>query len=222
MAVAVVVRVCVAVFENPSAGDIDSQAERGHHQGLIKMDGKRVQQSVDRLAGHERGHGRYHNRAPESAPHHHFARAEAVTSFARVAPGKPVGADRDNKRRDMRAHVAAVGKEGHRVQLPTANNFRHHHHERQDQYAPGAPLRGSGLAAEVMAVFPAGKLHRMHFDAVHFLAPDSWSFATWATRSLYLLTIALRSFTLSLNFFTKSSRWATSSFMASFCFWMPP
>ena len=38
---------------------------------------------------------------------------------------------------------------------------------------------------------------------------------------VYLATTSFRSFTVSLNFFTKSSRWATRLVMVSFCWLMP-
>jgi hypothetical protein len=44
---------------------------------------------------------------------------------------------------------------------------------------------------------------------------------TFFTRSLYLATMSFRSFTSSLNFLTKSSRWATRLVTVSFCCLMP-
>jgi len=139
-----------------------------------------------------------------------------------MAPGEGVSADRDEERCDMRAHLPPVGGQGHRAQLQSAENLNNHHERRQNEHAAGVLLPGGELTIKVMGVLPMGYIYVVHGYGLIAWPPLGWSFSTWAARSLYLFTISFRSFTLSLSFFTNSSRWTTSSFMASFCFWMPP
>ena len=152
------------VFEQERADQIHRQANDRHPDGLVELDGQRVQHAMERLPGHQQGDHGEDDGAGEASQYSDFSGAEAVARVGGVAAAEGVSQGGDDKGGHVRAHVPAIGQERHGVENGAGRDFHHHHGSRDGDDDSRAPFGGGGVDREVVGVSPGGGRNRLHSD----------------------------------------------------------
>jgi len=147
-AVAMAMRVVVLVAQQPGARDIDAQAKRRDRNGLAKMNGDRAGQPHDRfVCDAERDHSQ-NDGARKRGEFAKLAGAHRKALVVSVAAGQEISQARNGQRRDMGAHMPAVGNQRDRAEQRAARDLGDHHKGSERDDAPGPALMRGVIRAE--------------------------------------------------------------------------
>ena len=130
----------IVVEQEPGAGEIDQQADRGERGRLGEIDRHRRKQPPHRLVADQHRDQRQQQRAGKGRQFSHFAGAEGKARIARVPAREAIGERGDAQRAGMGRHVPAVGDHRHGAEQRAADDLRHHHDGGQRHHEPDAPL----------------------------------------------------------------------------------
>jgi hypothetical protein len=156
--VPVAVSMTMRAAQHPRADHIDAQTDTRNDDRFVEMNFNRMNKTIDRFDGHVNGNRPENNRAGKRAKHRDFACAKTELGITRMAACEKVRAYSDQKRCDMRTHVAAIGEESHRMEFQAADDFDDHHHQRQQQHAARALLGQFKFTDELVMVLPFGNV----------------------------------------------------------------
>ncbi len=145
----------VVVTQQPGADQVHGQADHGDEDRLVIMDRPRRQQSLGRLEGHQPGHAEQQQGAGVAAEDLDLPGAKSEALVLGITTRGSVGQQRQAQGQGMRAHVPAVGEQGHGVEEPAPGDFRHHHDRRQPHGQACLALGTEVAGVELVAVLPA-------------------------------------------------------------------
>ena len=101
--------VAMVVLQHEGACQVHAESDEADGDGLAVMNGRGVKEALHRLECHEEGHDPEDDGARVAPEDFDLAGAEREALVAPVPARHRVGEGRYHERRDMRAHVPAVG-----------------------------------------------------------------------------------------------------------------
>jgi len=101
------------------------------------MNRQRRNQSLDRVLQHGERDPDQRQCAGKSSQHFNFPGAKRKAAIMGVMTRGLVGDDGQTKRERVRAHVPAIGEQGHRVVVPAAGDFGDHHDQGEQHGVAG-------------------------------------------------------------------------------------
>jgi len=117
------------VFEQEGADEIDAEPKRGDRDRFVKVNSQWREQPMHRFRRHRQSDNGKDDCARVAAENTDLSRPKAELWIVHVAACEVICDCRHHERDGMRAHVPAVGKEGHRVREHSSRDLQHHHRD---------------------------------------------------------------------------------------------
>src|SRR5436309_8813637 len=152
----------MAIGEQPCTAEIYQQPYASDADRLVKVNFKWSKQPVHGFARHQERYDREHNGTGEPAKHTDLSCAKAEARVPSLRSRKIVGHGCYQKRKDMSAHVPAVGQQRHRVRHQPDDDLDDHHCSRNPDYDAGAPFRVRKIRNEIVRFAKTGMIRPMH------------------------------------------------------------
>ena len=160
MMLPVIMVMCLA--KNECGYQVDQQAQHRDDDGFLVLDRLGRQDALDGAHHHHEGHAQEEDGAGETPQHLDLPGAKGEPRVPGVAPRRSVSHRRQADGHRMRAHVPAVGQQGHGVVPPAGGDLDHHHGGGDPHHQTRAPFGGLAANVKDVIVLPVRKIVDMH------------------------------------------------------------
>jgi hypothetical protein len=116
----------------------------------------------NRLARHKKRNDGQDDRTGKSTQCTHLPSAETVSRVGGVTAGKSVGDGSYQEGGNMRPHVPAIRKHGHRLKGNASDNLNDHHSGQDANYDPRATFCNGRIVSTIVGVTPKIRIRVVH------------------------------------------------------------